>query len=73
VKPSARYPDVGIVICESEAGIFGCGMKFSNEERKEILKNSEDYKGQIAEIRFFEFTDDGLPRFPICHGFRLDK
>ena len=45
-------------------------MKFSHEAREEILRNKHMYIGQMAEIRFFEFTDSGLPRFPICYGFR---
>ena len=48
-------------------------MKFSHAEREEILQNKDQYIGQMAEIRFFEYTEDGLPRFPVCHGFRLDK
>jgi DNA ligase 1 len=52
---------------------FGCGMKFSHAEREEILANKEEYIGQMAEVRFFEYTDSGLPRFPVCVGFRLDK
>ena len=30
-------------------------------------------RGKMAEIRFFEYTDDGLPRFPVFYGVRLDK
>ena len=30
-------------------------------------------KDSKNKIRFFEYTDDGLPRFPVCVGFRLDK
>jgi DNA ligase-1 len=52
---------------------FGCGMKFSHEEREDILANKYEYIGQTAEIRYFEETDDGIPRFPVCVGFRLDK
>ena len=51
---------------------FGCGMKFSHEAREEILANKEQYIGMMAEVRFFEYTDDGLPRFPVCVGFRND-
>ena len=43
------------------------------QERQQILIDKADYIGQTAEIRFFEYTDDGLPRFPVCVGFRLDK
>jgi DNA ligase-1 len=74
VEPSDKNPEQGVIICETCLGgqRFGNGMKFSHEERKEILENKEDYIGQMAEIRFFEFTDDDIPRFPVCVGFRLD-
>ncbi len=29
--------------------------------------------GKTAEIRFFEYTEDGIPRFPVAVGIRLDK
>jgi len=74
VVPSESKPTHGVVHCvNGEGQTFGCGMKFSHKEREEILLNKDDYIGQTAEIRFFEFTDDGIPRFPVCHGFRLDK
>ena len=52
---------------------FKCGMKFSHAEREEILANKYDYINSMSETRFFEYTDDGLPRFPVCYGFRNDK
>ena len=58
---------------DGETHTFGCGMKFSHTAREEILKNKEQYIGEIAEIRFFEYSEDGIPRFPVCHGFRIDK
>ena len=77
ILPSDKNPDQGVVRCTIGGGYanvtFGCGMKFSHKERKEMLINKADYIGKIAEIRFFEYTDDGIPRFPVCHGFRLDK
>lgn len=74
VEPSDKNPEQGVVVCKLEDGrTFGCGMKFSHEEREEILTNKHMYIGMKGEIRFFEFTDDGLPRFPVCVGFRLDK
>jgi len=50
-----------------------CGARLSHEEREELLKNKTDYIGKTAEIRFFEFHDSGVPRFPIYHGIRIDK
>jgi DNA ligase-1 len=73
VVPSDKDPLKGVVHCKNESGTFGCGMKFSHAEREEILTNKEQYIGRMAEIRFFEYTDDGIPRFPVCVGFRNDK
>ena len=74
VWPSEARPDQGVVECVTSEGVtFTCGMKFSHADREEILINKENYLGQKAEIRFFEYTDGGLPRFPVCIGFRLDK
>jgi DNA ligase 1 len=72
VEPSEKNPKQGVVICKNDKGTFGCGMKFSHAEREEILQNRDQYIGQMAEIRFFEYTEAGVPRFPICVGFRAD-
>lgn len=73
IKPSSKRPEHGECVCEHNGHTFGTGMKFSHAERAEILLNKDKYIGQTAEIRFFEYTDDGVPRFPVCVGFRLDK
>lgn len=73
VLPADKNPDQGVVQCQIKAGVFGCGMKFSHTERREILKNKDQYIGKVAEVRFFEFSEEGIPRFPVCFGFRLDK
>lgn len=77
VIPSESRPEQGVVVCAKPNGMgathFNCGMKFSHAEREEILANKQNYIGKMAEIRFFEYTDGGLPRFPTCVGFRLDK
>ena len=73
ILPSDKNPEQGVVHCENDKGTFGCGMKFSHKEREDILANKDKYIGQTAEIRFFEYSEDGIPRFPVCHGFRLDK
>jgi ATP-dependent DNA ligase len=50
--------------------IIGSGMKLSHEDRKEWLLNKENYVGKIAEVRFFEFSNTGVPRFPVTVGLR---
>jgi len=73
VVPSIKRPEQGQFICKHNGVEFGCGMKFSHEEREKILINASDYCGETAEIRFFEYSEDGIPRFPVCVGIRLDK
>ena len=77
ILPSEKNPEQGVVHCKIDKDgtpyTFGCGMKFSHAAREEILKNKVHFIGEIAEIRFFEYSEDGIPRFPVCHGFRLDK
>lgn len=74
VEPSERRPTQGSFICKLPDGrTFGTGMKFSHAQREEILINRHEYVSKTAEIRFFEYTDDGIPRFPVCVGIRLDK
>ena len=72
VIPSEKRPTHGIFVCEHNGVTFGCGMKFSHAEREEILINKENYIGKTAEIRFFEYTNEGIPRFPVAVGIRLD-
>jgi len=74
VISSEKRPEQGVLVIEWP-GDRTCkaSLKFSHAERKEILTNKANYIGQTAEIRFFEYTDDGLARFPVCVGFRLDK
>lgn len=52
---------------------FKAGVKMSHADREELLLNRDFYIGKTAEIRFFEYTDDGIPRFPVMVGIRLDK
>jgi len=74
IVPSDRIPEQGVAVCKMENGrTFNCGMKMSHKDREEMLINKDDYIGKTAEVRFFEYTDDGLPRFPVFYGIRLDK
>lgn len=40
-----------------------------HESRKKLLKNAEKYIGKQLTVKFFGYTDDGLPRFPV--GVRI--
>lgn len=69
VEPAEQRPEWGVPVFEG----FKAGVRMTHEQREDLLKNKQNYIGKVAEIRFFEYTDDGLPRFPILVGFRLDK
>jgi DNA ligase-1 len=73
VLPADQRPEQGVPVLEYKGKTFQAGMKFSHAEREEWLKNKKDYIGKTAEIRFFEYSEDGIPRFPVCVGIRLDK
>lgn len=73
IIPQNARPEHGLVVCKTEAGEFKATPKMSHENRKRLLTNKDEYIGKIAEIRFFEYTDDGIPRFPVFIGLRDDK
>ena len=74
VVPAEQRSEWGVPVLEMEDGrTFRAGARMSHDERKDLLSNKQNYIGKTAEIRYFEETDDGLPRFPVCVGFRLDK
>lgn len=52
---------------------FKAGVKMSHSDREDLLTNKKEYIGKIANIRYFELTDDGIPRFPVMIGIHTDR
>ena len=74
VTPAEQRETWGVPVLELPDGrTFRAGAIMSHDEREDLLTNKDKYIGQTAEIRFFEYTDDGKPRFGVLVGFRLDK
>lgn len=74
VVPMDWYEEQWKVVCLMDSWkTFTATPKMSHAEREDLLKNKEDIIWKTAEIRFFEYTDDWKPRFPIFAGVRLDK
>lgn len=81
IIPAENRPDWGqpVYFWEGASGhilgdnIIGSGTKMTHEQKMELLKNKEQFIGKIAEVRFFEYSDKGVPRFPVTVGIRLDK
>lgn len=73
VEPAEQRPEWGVPVLKYKGKIFRAGMKFSHSEREEFLKEKHKYIGMKANIRFFEYTDEGMPRFPVCVGVHFDR
>ena len=54
-----------IWICMTENGdLFSAQPKGTVAERTEYFQKGDDYIGATLTVRYFEMTDDGIPRFP---------
>lgn len=74
VIPANQRTTWGVPVLQLPDGrTFEAGARMTHEERENFLKNKHKYIGQTAEIRFFEYYESGMPRFPVLVGFRLDK
>jgi ATP-dependent DNA ligase len=51
---------------------FTCRPKGTHKEREELYKSAKNYIGKKLTVVFQEYTDDGIPRFPVGKGFRDD-
>jgi len=72
IGPAKQRPEWARPEVSYNGKTFACGLKMSHEARKEMLINKENYIGKIAEVRFFEYSSFGVPRFPVIHGIRED-
>ena len=73
ITPNEKDPTHGTPHLMYDGKVFKAGVKMSHDQRVELLENKDDYIGKKANIRFFEYTDDGIPRFPIMVGVHEDR
>tara|TARA_R110000787_G_scaffold24030_5_gene68494 strand:- start:5438 stop:6493 length:1056 start_codon:yes stop_codon:yes gene_type:complete len=76
VIPSEKRPTHGKPIFEWKGATndeMGAGISLSHEEAEDLLANKAKHIGKTCELRFFEYSDTGVPRHPVMYGFRLDK
>jgi hypothetical protein len=43
------------------------------EERQASYENADSNIGNMLKVKYFELTDDGIPRFPVGLGVRLTE
>jgi len=60
-----------IWVCETPDGRqFRVRPRGTQEERKVLFRNGDDYIGKMLTVRYQELTDDGVPRFPVGIAIR---
>lgn len=65
--------DCVIWVCETKCGKkFSCRPDGSKQNRKDLLKNAEKYIGKMLTVKFQEFTNKNVPRFPVGKCIRDD-
>ena len=52
---------------------FGAGIKGTQEAAEKLLEQAETYVGGKATVRFFAYTPDGVPRFPVITDVRTGE
>jgi DNA ligase-1 len=63
----------GTPLLKYNSSTFKAGVKMSHKDREDLLTKRDKYIGKMANIRFFEWTDDGNPRFPVMIGIHIDR
>ena len=52
-------------ICEIESGArFNIRPKGTREERQELYKRGSEFIGSLLQVKYFELTENQVPRFP---------
>jgi DNA ligase-1 len=64
--------DIAIFECLTKDKTFGVMMKATMEQKKEMLTHIKDYYGKWLTVKYQELSKDGIPRFPIGVGWRID-
>lgn len=67
-----KFENVPIFLLRCDGGEFEAVPKGDQALREDYLRNAESYMGSLATVRFFEYTADGIPRFPVLVDFRND-
>jgi DNA ligase-1 len=69
-----RFEGCCIWICETGSGLeFKVVPQGTMEERKATYDTADKNIGKHLKVKFFELTDDNIPRFPVGLGIRLTE
>ena len=70
-----RFDGCIIWICtlEGDDETFKVVPQGTMEERQETYQNADKHIGDWLKVKYFELTDDNIPRFPVGLGIRLTE
>lgn len=70
-----KFVGHAVWICKNDINdlAFECTCAVPMEERARMYREYRKYIGRKLTVKFFERTDDGLPRFPVGKLFRDEK
>lgn len=75
IEPATQRPNWGVPVFHwpgAKDNELRAGWKFDHAFREELLNNKDQYIGKMADIRFFEYSEEGVPRMPVMWGIRYD-
>ena len=65
-RGKGKFEDYPVFKCiTAEGKDFDCLPKGTDQERREMLANANSYIGKDLNVRFFQWTDERKPQFPI--------
>lgn len=74
IEGEGRFEGCAVWICQTkDKKIFKCVSKVPQEEKKRMYAARKKYIGRYLTVKYFELTDDGIPRFPVGIVFRADE
>ncbi len=75
IDGDGKFEGCACFICQNDLSdaIFECTMACSMEEKKKQFQNKDKYIGKKLTVKFFDRTDDLIPRFPTGRCFRATE
>lgn len=76
VEPYEGNPELGVFVCRvspTSMDTFKVVLKSYDSTKKYILENKDLVIGRHLKVKFFGYTDYGIPRFPIGLGLRIEE
>ncbi len=69
-----KFDGAIIWVCQVDDGkTFDVVPRGTMEERRAWYDNADTYYGQLLNVRYFEVSEDGVPRFPVGAGIRASE